>query len=312
MTSVRLPWDGIPAPVRATVEDAIGARVVEAVNQRGGYGPSLAARCGLSDGRRAFIKAAAPSVNEQTVEMLRAEINATAAMPASLPVPRLRHAIDDGEWVVAVFDEVDGRPPPTPWEEPTLADVLAAVEELAEAADPAPVPALPPVEHRFGPMFGMWRAMAAGGAVPADDEWAAAHLDRLAALEATWADGCAGQAMLHGDIRADNLVVDRRGTVWFVDWAHACIGAPWLDLLLMLPSITLEGGPEPEHLWRRSRWSRAADPDAVTAVVAAFDGFFTTRSREPDPPGLPFVRGFQRAQGEVTRRWLQERTGWQP
>ena len=310
MTSVRLPWDDIPAEVRHAVEAALGAPVVEAVNQKGGYGPSLAARCRLADGRRMFVKAAAPSVNEQTVWMLRAELAATAAMPSELPVPRLRHTYDDGSWVVGVFDEIDGEPPPTPWDPDTLALVLAAVEDLGERADPSPVPSVPAVTDRLGPLFGMWRLMAAHGTVPGEDEWAVRHLDRLAALEATWAAGAAGTALVHGDIRADNLLVDRDGRVWFVDWAHACVGPSWVDLLLMLPSVALEGGPEPEALWAASRASRAADPDTVTAVVAAFDGYFTYQSRQPDPPGLPFVRAFQAAQGEVTRRWLQQRTGW--
>ena len=29
----------------------------------------------------------------------------------------------------------------------------------------------------------------------------------------------------------------------------------------------------------------------------------------PDPPGLPTVRAFQRAQGEVAVRWLRTRLG---
>jgi hypothetical protein len=41
--------------VRVDLERALRSPVVEAVNQRGGYVPSLAARCGLADGRRAFI-----------------------------------------------------------------------------------------------------------------------------------------------------------------------------------------------------------------------------------------------------------------
>jgi hypothetical protein len=33
-------------------------------------------------------------------------------------------------------------------------------------------------------------------------------------------------------------------------------------------------------------------------------GYFTERSLRPAPPGLPTVRLFQAAQGEVARRWL--------
>ena len=33
-------------------------------------------------------------------------------------------------------------------------------------------------------------------------------------------------------------------------------------------------------------------------------GYLTERSLQPPPPGLPMLRRFQAAQGEVARRWL--------
>jgi hypothetical protein len=55
--------------------------------------------------------------------------------------------------------------------------------------------------------------------------------------------------------------------------------------------------------------SRAAVPASVDAVLAAFAGFFTWNALQPPPPGLPTLRAFQAAQGEVARRWLAERAG---
>ena len=53
-------------------------------------------------------------------------------------------------------------------------------------------------------------------------------------------------------------------------------------------------------------------PDAVRrglvgAVLAGLAGYFCDVQRRPDPPGLPTVRAFQRAQGEVVLRWLRRR-----
>ena len=59
-------------------------------------------------------------------------------------------------------------------------------------------------------------------------------------------------------------------------------------------------------LLTRSRAGRAASPAGVTATVCALAGYFTERSLRPPPPGLPTVRAFQAAQGEVTRRWLAQ------
>jgi hypothetical protein len=45
-------------------------------------------------------------------------------------------------------------------------------------------------------------------------------------------------------------------------------------------------------------------------VIAAVAGFFTNQSLQAPSPGIPGIRQFQAAQGEIARRWLAERTGW--
>jgi hypothetical protein len=62
-------------------------------------------------------------------------------------------------------------------------------------------------------------------------------------------------------------------------------------------------------LARHQAW-RQVDPDAVVVLVAAVAGFFIEHSLRPAPPGLPTLRAFQAAQGEVTRAWLERITGW--
>jgi hypothetical protein len=71
----------------------------------------------------------------------------------------------------------------------------------------------------------------------------------------------------------------------------------------------MQGGPPPEDLLSRYPHTRQADADAVTAVVAAIAGFFVREGMQPAPPGLPTLRAFQAAQGEVARGWLARRTG---
>jgi hypothetical protein len=43
----------------------------------------------------------------------------------------------------------------------------------------------------------------------------------------------------------------------------------------------------------------------LVPLVVAVAGYFAERGRLPDPPGLPTVREFQRAQGAVTNAWLR-------
>ena len=94
-----------------------------------------------------------------------------------------------------------------------------------------------------------------------------------------------------------------------VDWPHACVGAAWLDLLLLLPSVAMQGGPPPWEVFEVHRLVRDAPPDAVMPVVAALAGFFVHRSTLPPPPGLSTLREFQRGQGIEALAWLRHGLG---
>lgn len=310
MNAHRLEWGDIPIDVRGTVVEQLGADVVEATNEAGGFSPSMAARCSLSDGRRVFVKAVSDEPNALSLKMLRHEIAVTSQLSAHFPAPRLLHATTHGNWTVAVFELIDGRPPRTPWDAGELDLVLDAVDALAQLADPSPVDGIAPAVEALKDTFGRWAVLAARGGHPGLDDWSSQHLERLAAVESQWPEAARGEALSHHDIRSDNVVIDRHGRVWFVDWANACTAtAPWLDLLFMLPSVALEGGPDPETVWQARPASARADEDAVTTMVVALAGYFTERALAEPPPGLPTVRQFQAAQGVVAREWAAQRTG---
>jgi hypothetical protein len=89
-----------------------------------------------------------------------------------------------------------------------------------------------------------------------------------------------------------------------VDWPHACRGAAFVDLVLFAPSVAMQGGPEPAELLARSGAGREVNREALAPVVCALAGYFTASALASPPPGLPTLRRFQAAQGEVTRGWL--------
>lgn len=62
-TGVRHHWADLPDTVRDAVQDILGAPVVEARSQSGGFSPGVAARVRLADGGRAFVKAVSAEVN---------------------------------------------------------------------------------------------------------------------------------------------------------------------------------------------------------------------------------------------------------
>ncbi len=298
--SHRLQWYEIPDGVRTWIEAALGSDVVDAVGQRGGYGPGLAARCRLADGRRVFIKAVSSGQNPDTPRMVRAEAVTAADLPDAAPAPALLHVLDDGTWIALVFEEVAGCHPALPWEPDELRRVLRATVTLGELTPP---PSVPTITERYGAMFCGWRTLQAAGEGSVSDPWCVRHLDRLAALEAGWGGAAAGESLVHGDVRSDNVLLVGDSDVVFVDWASTCTGAGWFDVVAMAPSVALEGGGPPEEVLRLADLTIAEGE--LVPVVVAMAGYFVERGRLPDPPGLPTLRAFQRAQAQVTLEWLR-------
>jgi hypothetical protein len=308
----RIPWHALPPALRAEIERRLGSVVVAARTQAGGFSPGVAARLELADGSRAFVKAVSPAPNTEAPTIYRREGRIVAAMPPSAPVPRLLWTLDDDPdgWVVLAFEDLEGRQPAVPWIESELDVVLESMAALAADLTPSPLPSplVGDAAEAFGGADPSWGPLVTAPD-PALDAWSARHLVGLAALEASAGEAARGDTLLHFDVRADNLLLTADG-VRFVDWPHAHVGQAFVDLVWFAPSVAMQGGPRPQGLAARYGPTRDADPDALDAVIAGVAGYFTAASLQPPSPGLPTLRAFQAAQGEMARAWLAERMGW--
>jgi aminoglycoside phosphotransferase (APT) family kinase protein len=182
--------------------------------------------------------------------------------------------------------------------------VLQTLDEMADSLTPAPITATGIIDELGDELTG-WRTLAATPSPDGLDPWSRAHLDDLARLEADWERCAAGTTLLHTDVRADNLLLTERGTV-LVDWPGACTGAAFVDLVLFAPSVAMQGGPAPADLLAGSKIGRTAEAEMLRPLVCAAAGYFTQRSLQPAPAGLPTVRTFQAAAALVARRWLAD------
>lgn len=307
---VRSSWASMPEQVRRAVDDIAGAAVVTATNLPGGFSPGPAARCSLTDGRTVFVKAAGLTLNSLSPGMHRREADVLRSMGPGVPAPELIGVFDDGDWVALVIEWIDGRMPTGPLDRFDVDRLLDIVERLAriEAGDHFEACA----DVHPG-LWGHWRRLADDP--PAGlDAWSLRHVDALADLEAGVAEAIRGDRLVHLDLRSDNVIFADAGSPHdvIVDWPGASVGAAWVDLVCLLPSLELDGGPAAQDAFERHPIGRDADPEAVSILIAALAGYFTRVSLRPSPSGLPTLRGFQAAQGAIARRWLAQRQGWGP
>lgn len=295
----------MPAGVRAWVDRTLGSGVVSADTQYGGFSPGVAARLVTASGRRAFVKAVGPELNPDTPDMFRRELATMRLLAAEkLPqAPIFYDGYDDGGWVALLLEDIDGRMPDQPWNLADAGRVLRATAELTERLSPSPWPDAPLAAERSASFLSRWDLVLADGTpVPA---WIGDRVPELVELARAGREALAAdEALAHWDIRSDNVLLTEDRVI-FVDWAHPARAAAWADLLIVsadirssLTGADLAGLPAPP------------DGDGVTGFLAAAAGGLWWAAHQPDPPGLPTIRAWQREHAEVHLDWLRERLGW--
>ncbi|HEX4930295.1 MAG TPA: phosphotransferase [Gaiellaceae bacterium] len=246
----------------------------------------------LDDGRTAFAKRA---IGEPTAAWLRQEHDLYVALGASF-MPGLL-GWKDGSLPLLVLEDLSAATWPPPWAPGSVEAVLRTLEDVAATPPPAGLRRI-----TDDPPAG-WRDVARDRAPflrlgVCSDAWLDEALPTL--LHASDPSLLEGDGLLHLDVRSDNLCI-RDGQAVLVDWNWASVGNPAVDIAFWLPSLTLEGGLEPDEI---ARFHPGAE--TLAAVVA---GFFAANAGLPPPSGAPAVRAFQLAQLEVALPWTVRTLG---
>jgi len=302
--SRRIGWSALPDEVTAGVQTLLGAEVVAAASQPGGFSEGLASLLTLADGRRVFVKAANSLTAPDVVRYHRREAAITPQLPATL-APRLLDVYDDGTWVALILEQIVGQLPAQPWRPDELDRVLAALTDLARVLTPATVAA----QLLAAPRLGGWSALAANDTararLPALSRWAADHLTDLIALEALAPQALDGQTLLHGDLYPFNIMLtaDR---VTVIDWPHAWIGASHCDAVTLMSSASLSG-VDPQQLAEHHPLTAAAQPQQINVMLAMHAGFLLHNATTAEPDTDPNLLAMAVALGTASLRWLRQR-----
>jgi hypothetical protein len=269
------------------VAAAVGADVVafeEPPGQGYTHNERLIAR--LADGRSVFVKAA---VDELTATWLRDEHRIYAAVLEDY-LPALLGWQDDEALPVLVLEDLSGAQWPPPWSAERVSRVVGTLERVAATRPPEGLESL---EARRGELAGWELVLEDPGPFLSvglcSPPWLEAALPVL--LAAAQACVLTGDALIHFDVRSDNLCFTGERTV-LVDWNWAAVGNPVVDVAAWLPSLEAEGGPPPDEILPDA-------PEAASLVA----GFFAARTGLPPPPKAPRVREVQLAQLRSALPW---------
>ena len=271
----------------------LGRKAVAAHPIQGGYTPAERKVIEFDDGSTVFAKLGTTGL---TADNLRAEARMYAAFQLDV-MPRQIGFDDDPKQPLLVLEDLSAARWPPPWLPGDVERVRAALRRVAAVR---PLPADIPFHEQRRKEWTGWSEverdrdsfLALRLCTPA---WLAHALPALLRVESEAT--LAGDDLLHGDVRSDNLCLTATRVV-LVDWNLAMRGGAEFDVGFWAPSLRLEGGPLPEEL---------LGPAPTIATVVA--GFFACRAGRDPIPDAPRVRWIQQRQLRIALPWAARALG---
>jgi len=277
--------DGMPsAELVRRIERLTDTKVESCRPVAGGYSPAVRLLCHTAT-TSFFVKVGATPL---TSTFLRREIRMYNNIHGAF-LPALVAWEDHASAPILILEDLSAHQWPPPWDARRVELVLAQIHAMHNTRVSMEPYAQVHEAHSPG-----WQVVAADpepflALGLADARWLEAALPLLVQHEARCSTD--GDSLTHLDLRSDNMCITESHAV-FVDWNHACLSNPKLDLGFWLPSLAYEGGPTPERIL----------PNAPE-IAAWVSGFFAARAGLPDIPDAPRVRLVRRQQLHTALPW---------
>ena len=309
-TALRRTWAELPSLLQDRLSVHAGGRIVSVRLAGGGFTPGFAAVLEGETGTRIFAKAAPASDDFIHAQYLR-EIQVVPLMPPEMPRPRLLAAeevsAEGGRWDLLVYEAVDGTMPGDPWTDNELQAVEAScVEAVSRMMDFPREYSGDPVGADMAELPSQFRPVAEGGPAP----WFLPSLtaEEAAAFQASL-DRCpealAGDAVLHGDLRPDNILL-QAGRAFFCDWNFLGTGAQWIDWVSVLP-YARAGGLDADAWLHRSELTRDVPPPYIDAFLAGLLNYMIYWGSQPEVSSSPQLRIHGRHTAALVYAWAASR-----
>jgi len=280
-----------PEGLAQRVAARLGRTVAAVRTVAGGYSAAQRVLVRWREGGSAFIKA---GTDADTAAWLRAEHGIYSRGRAPF-LAELLGWEDDGISPWLAIEDLSSAFWPPPWSRERVDAVLATLGSVAAT----PASDLASYEESRDKFAG-WSLVAADpqrflGLRVATKRWLDHALPAL--IDAERGAVLDGDALLHNDVRSDNLCFTG-GRVLLVDWNWASRGHPKVDIAGWLPSLAMEGGPAPETILPR-------EPELASFVA----GFYAAHAGLPPPREMRTIRELQLAMLRESLAWAARALG---
>lgn len=297
----RIDWAELPSDIRERIESVGGAEVREARTQTGGFSAGVASRVSFVNGERLFVKAV-PETSSGTFELYAREAEVLRTIPRDFPAAHLVDAFTQNGWMVLVIEDVEGRHPRRSSSE----DTVRVLDSIASLATVTTDSALPLLSDELAGDALSWSRLEAEGLLETTTPWCADHITLLRTAAERVTSVAAGERLVHGDLRADNILIEPSGRARLLDWPWAARGAGWEDALLYLLDLRVEdSAADVDPFLEHQVFADSGFADH-SALLSAMAGNWFENCRLPAPQGMTTIRDFQRREAIAAVEWLAQ------
>lgn len=303
------PFDALPRHILEQIGDVAGSAVTGGDIVYGGFSPSAGYVLNLQNGNRVFVKGTHPNEMSHGTATMRQEISIYQNINILKKIaPRYLGMASDGNedgWMLGVWNYIERTDQKI--SATGLVDILVAMQSDQSAKEK-----LEPAEKRnfiefFFQKDRKWQRIAEEKKIRdkfvtlfQDQQAGVAWLDRnlktLCELQSRIDTLQSPRGLLHGDLRLDNVVQDKTGHLYIVDWPNACYGPLVFDTVFLFAHASACGYGSVDDLFGlyRERGGAAISREDRHVMMAVIAGFFADQAYRQVPERLPRLRWMQK------------------
>lgn len=320
-------FEALPDALRADLETQLGSPIVKSRIAWGGFSPAFSICARTENGKDFFIKGTHPEQTAHGAKMLDQEIHLYQSVPALKNFTPGFHGTvawgGEDDWYLGIWEAIPGAHIVRNWEISqfdSLCQVLqklyaVPIEDMADISDMQDTPFIADIVSganswaKFAGNFDRYHNFSSLFTDPkAGSDWLARNIDSLRRLSAAPAADHQ-RALLHFDLRADNIVFDTQEQPWIIDWPNGCLGPFGYDVVSLCANIMADCGlPAWDLLDRFAASSGLTLPESdLDIILAQTSGYYALQAYRPVPDKLPRLRWLQKSMLWASLNWLERR-----
>lgn len=322
-------FEALPPALLADIETVIGSKIIKSRMAWGGFSPAFSVCVETNNGGSFFIKGTHPEQTAHGAKMLEQEISLYKNVTALCDIAPAFHGTvalgGEDDWYLGIWEAIPGAHIIRDWDESRFDAVIMRLKQLYDhdlsKGDRSFIADMTETNFIKDIVSGemSWQKFAdnpdrqtnfANMFVDPDAgrNWLLQNSEALIGLSATPARDH-HHALLHFDMRADNIVFDATGRAWIIDWPNGCYGPIGYDVIALCCNMMADCGlPAWACLQHFESTTGFHLPQRdIDIILAQTSGYYALQAYRPVPEKLPRLRWLQKSLLFAALGWLEQR-----